>query len=122
MEVEGSFNNQLLIAMPGMADPNFNSTVTLICEHNSDGALGIVVNRPMNLNLAGLFEQLAVADADGAASRIPVMDGGPVAKGRGFVLHKPAAEFERSAAVSPDIQTTHTRDTHAANALGRASR
>ena len=122
MEIEGSFNNQLLIAMPGMADPNFNSTVTLICEHNSDGALGIVVNRPMNLNLAGLFEQLAVADADGAASRIPVMDGGPVAKERGFVLHNPDAEFESSVAVSPDIQLTLSRDILDAIAAGRGPR
>jgi putative transcriptional regulator len=122
MEIEGSFNNQLLIAMPGMADPNFSSTVTLICEHNSDGALGIVINRPMNLNLAGLFQQLAVADADGAASRIPVMDGGPVAKERGFVLHNPDAEFESSVAVSPGIQLTLSRDILDAIAAGRGPR
>ena len=50
--------SQLLIAMPGMADPNFSSTVTLICEHNDEGALGIVINRPLTMKLAGLFEQL----------------------------------------------------------------
>jgi putative transcriptional regulator len=119
MELEGSFNNQLLIAMPGMADPNFNSTVTLICEHNSDGALGIVINRPMNLNLAGLFAQLSVPDPDSAAARIPVLDGGPVAKERGFVLHNPHAEFESSVAVSPDIQLTLSRDILDAIAAGR---
>ena len=58
MEAASSLHNQLLIAMPGMPDPNFNSTVTLVCEHNDDGALGIVINRPTNLNLGGLFEQL----------------------------------------------------------------
>ena len=46
MDLQDSLSNQLLIAMPGMADPNFNSTVTLICEHNDEGALGIVINRP----------------------------------------------------------------------------
>ncbi|HEX9851513.1 MAG TPA: YqgE/AlgH family protein, partial [Woeseiaceae bacterium] len=60
MDFEGSLSNQLLIAMPGMSDPNFNSTVTLICEHNADGALGIVINRPLNLNLGGLLAQLDV--------------------------------------------------------------
>jgi len=118
MEIEGSFNNHLLIAMPGMADPNFSSTVTLICEHNSEGALGIVINRPMNLNLAGLFAQLSVHDPDGAAARIPVLDGGPVAKERGFVLHHPDVEFESSVAVSDDIQLTLSRDVLDAIAAG----
>ena len=55
METTGTLANQLLIAMPGMADPNFSSTVTLICEHNDQGALGIVINRPLTLTLGGLF-------------------------------------------------------------------
>lgn len=105
--------------MPGMLDPNFSSTVTLICEHNAEGALGIVVNRPMNLNLGGLFEQLAVEDADAEASRIPVFDGGPVARERGFVLHNPESRFESSVAVSPDIQLTLSRDILDAIAAGK---
>ena len=119
MEIQGSFNNQLLIAMPGMADPNFNSTVTLICEHNSEGALGIIINRPTNLNLAGLFAQLSVPDPDAATLQIPVLDGGPVARERGFVLHDPGPEFESSVAVSPEIQLTLSRDILDAMAAGR---
>jgi len=103
MELSGSLSNQLLIAMPGMADPNFNSTVTLICEHNAEGALGVVVNRPMTLNLGGLFEQLDLADADQSIADYPVLSGGPVARERGFVLHKPAATYDSSIVVSPDI-------------------
>ena len=122
MEIEGSFNNQLLIAMPGMSDPNFSSTVTLICEHNSDGALGIVINRPLNLNLGGLFAQLAVRDPDAAAAQIPVLDGGPVARDRGFVLHNPEVEFESSVAVSRDIQLTISRDILDAIAAGKGPR
>ena len=61
MDRQDSLSNQLLIAMPGMLDPNFNSTVTLVCEHNEEGALGIIINRPMNLKLGGLFEQLSLA-------------------------------------------------------------
>ena len=60
MSSDGTLTNQLLIAMPGMLDPNFSTTVTLICEHNDEGALGIVINRPTTLKLSGLFEQLSV--------------------------------------------------------------
>ena len=72
-----SLTNQLLIAMPGMADPNFSSTVTLICEHNDEGALGIVINRPLQLQLGGLFEQLDVIGADPSVAKNPVLLGGP---------------------------------------------
>ncbi len=119
MEAAASFSNQLLIAMPGMADPNFSSTVTLICEHNAEGALGIVINRPMSLNLGGLFAQLEVTDADAAVSRRPVLDGGPVARERGFVLHDSAIRFESSVAVSPGIQLTLSRDVLEAIAAGK---
>ncbi|MEJ2258286.1 MAG: YqgE/AlgH family protein, partial [Woeseiaceae bacterium] len=64
MHPDGSLTNQLLIAMPGMLDPNFSTTVTLVCEHNDEGALGIVINRPTTLQLRELFEQLSVDDAD----------------------------------------------------------
>lgn len=110
MDAASSLNNQLLIAMPGMPDPNFNSTVTLVCEHNEDGALGIVINRPTTLKLGGLFEQLDLDRSDAIIASAPVLSGGPVAPERGFVLHSPGNEFESSVAVSPDIQLTLSRD------------
>ncbi len=119
MEITASMSNQLLIAMPGMADPNFSSTVTLICEHNGEGALGIVINRPLALNLGGLFEQLDVEDADPVIAKDPVLMGGPVGPGRGFVLHKPGPSFESSLAVSADIQLTLSRDVIDAMATGQ---
>ena len=70
MHPDSSFTNQLLIAMPGMLDPNFSTTVTLICEHNDEGALGIVINRPTTLKMGGLFEQLSVEDADPEAAEL----------------------------------------------------
>jgi putative transcriptional regulator len=118
MELAGSLSNQLLIAMPGLADPNFNSTVTLICEHNAEGALGVIVNRPTTLNLGGLFEQLALADADQEIANCPVLSGGPVARERGFVLHNPGASYDSSVAVSPDIHLTLSRDVLDAMATG----
>ena len=110
MVSDDSLSNQLLIAMPGMQDPNFNSTVTLVCEHNAEGALGIVINRPLDLRLGGLFEQLSLHEADQAVASSPVLDGGPVGRERGFVLHEPVGNFESSVAVSPDIQLTLSRD------------
>ena len=110
MESAGSLVNQLLIAMPGMDDPNFSATVTLICEHNDDGALGIIINRPLNLKLSGLFDQLAVEDADPHAADNPVLAGGPVGTERGFVLHDKSHSYENTLAVSDDIQLTLSRD------------
>jgi putative transcriptional regulator len=104
METTGTLANQLLIAMPGMADPNFSSTVTLICEHNDEGALGIVINRPL---------------ADSAALDHPVLMGGPVGPERGFVLHDTSHQYENSLAVSSEICLTLSRDVIDAMASGR---
>ncbi|NNF40043.1 MAG: YqgE/AlgH family protein [Woeseiaceae bacterium] len=107
---DSSLTNQLLIAMPGMPDPNFSTTVTLICEHNADGALGIVINRPLTLKLSGLFEQLNVEDADPGFANESVLAGGPVANERGFVLHGPERQYDNTLAVSDAIQLTLSRD------------
>lgn len=118
MDFQNSLSNQFLIAMPGMADPNFNSTVTLICEHNAAGALGIVINRPTNMELGGLFAHLALEQVDQAAGAPPVLEGGPVGREHGFVLHRPCGEYESSIAVSPDLQLTLSRDVLQAIAAG----
>ena len=110
MNLDGSLTNQLLIAMPGMLDPNFSTTVTLICEHNDEGALGIVINRPLNLKMSGLFEQLDLTDPDPSEADRPVMMGGPVGTERGFVLHDSAGTYENTLAVSNDIRLTLSRD------------
>ncbi|MBT8079614.1 MAG: YqgE/AlgH family protein [Gammaproteobacteria bacterium] len=110
MESYDSLHNQLLIAMPGMLDPNFSTTVTLICEHSPEGALGIIINRPTEMSLGGLFEQLDLRNVNAAVATLPVMNGGPVAPERGFVLHDASSEFESTVAVSPDIQLTMSRD------------
>lgn len=104
--------------MPGMPDPNFSTTVTLICEHNDEGALGIVINRPTTLKLGGLFEQLSVRDPDPGAALSPVLSGGPVGTERGFVLHGPEQSYENTLAVSDDIRLTLSRDIIDAMATG----
>ena len=119
MQTHGSLTNQLLIAMPGMLDPNFSTTVTLICEHNDEGALGIVINRPTSLKLSGLFEQLSVDDPDPQAASNPVLSGGPVGTERGFVLHGPQHSYDNTLAVSDDIRLTLSRDVIDAMAEGK---
>ena len=119
MLVDDSLINQLLIAMPGMLDPNFSTTVTLICEHNDDGALGIVINRPTTLKLGGLFEQLSVENPDPEVASSPVLSGGPVGTERGFVLHGPEHSYENTLAVSDEIRLTLSRDVIDAMATGK---
>jgi len=116
---DSSLINQLLIAMPAMADPNFISTVTLVCEHNDEGALGIIINRPLTLKLSGLFEQLSVDDPDPGAAGEPVLSGGPVGTERGFVLHDREHSYENTLPVSDDIQLTLSRDVIDAMASGK---
>jgi putative transcriptional regulator len=84
--------NQFLIAMPGMADETFAGTVVYLCEHSEKGALGLVINKPIDINLKNLFEkvELDLRHADLAAQ--PVFFGGPVQTERGFVLHEPLGE------------------------------
>lgn len=113
-----SLCNQLLIAMPGMEDPNFSSTVTLICEHSDDGALGIVINRPLQLQLGDVFRQLSLTEADAKVAANPVLHGGPVGTDRGFVLHNPGTNYESSLAVSEDIFLTFSKDVLDAMATG----
>lgn len=82
-----NLSNQFLIAMPGMADGNFGGTVVYLCEHTDQGALGLIINRPIDINLKSLFEKVDLSlERDDLASR-PVYLGGPVQTERGFVLH-----------------------------------
>ncbi len=112
----------LLIAMPAMQDPNFVRTVTYICEHSDQGALGIVINRPLDMDLGTIFDQLSLETEDPELARQPVLQGGPVHQERGFVLHEPAEaagrEFDATVAVSDAIRVTTSQDILTAMARG----
>jgi putative transcriptional regulator len=82
-----NLTNHLLIAMPQLQDPNFEKTVTLICEHNEEGALGLVINRPLAISVAEVLEQMDL-EYHTANLNESVLMGGPVAHERGFILHK----------------------------------
>jgi putative transcriptional regulator len=103
-------NNQFLIAMPGMTDPNFSQTVTLICDHGPRGALGIVINKSLQMSLGEVFDQLGLDFLHSRASARPVLRGGPVQTERGFVLHRRGKTWESTLVVSDQLQLTTSRD------------
>lgn len=111
-------SNQFLIAMPSLADPNFSQTVTLICEHNEQGALGIIINRPMRMRLADVFDQLELSTDNKALSEQAILQGGPVQPDRGFVIHKAGTPWESTLAVSDYLHVTTSRDILTALANG----
>ena len=114
----GSLANQLLIAMPGMDDPNFSRTVTYVCEHDDDGALGIVINRPVDLRLGDVLGNMNLSCSHPKAAALPIYKGGPIHNERGFVLHRPIGAWASTLNVSPDIGVTTSRDILDAMALG----
>lgn len=95
-----SLTNHLLIAMPGLNDPNFHQSVSYICEHNEEGAMGIVVNRPLPISFADLCQQLDITVADSEIANYPIFEGGPVEMERGFILHTPIGDWESTLVVS----------------------
>lgn len=103
--------NQLLIAMPALADSNFSHTVSHLCQHNKDGALAIVINRPTGMNLGNIFEQMGIETCYKEIQQTPVFMGGPVQQERGFIIHsKMDAKWESSIPVSDSIDLTSSRD------------
>lgn len=101
---------QLLIAMPGMRDPRFDKAVIFMCAHNSDGAMGLVVNRALeSLTFPDMLEQLGIDPLD-TSDQINVHFGGPVESGRGFVLHSRDYLQEATMVVDDDVALTATVD------------
>jgi putative transcriptional regulator len=105
-----NLTHHFLIAMPAMADPYFSRTLTFICEHNEQGALGLVVNRPIDMTLAALFERLNLDAGPQPLQETPVYFGGPVQTDRGFVLHMPVGEWSSTLQVRSRIGLTTSRD------------
>jgi len=127
-----SLENQFLIAMPSMGDPFFNKTVTYICEHNDEGAMGLIINLPVNICLNDLLKQIDdEADSEAqvgivddnhldkqqkenssllASLEQPVLSGGPISQNRGFVLHSTQQGWKSSLALSKDIMITTSKD------------
>lgn len=105
-----NLTNHFLIAMPSIADPYFAGTLIYVCEHNEQGALGIIVNRPIDMTLAALFEKIELPLDAAGFERMPVYFGGPVQTDRGFVLHRPLGTWQSTLTASPEIGLTSSRD------------
>ncbi|WP_127474700.1 YqgE/AlgH family protein [Sulfurivermis fontis] len=118
MTETASLRNHFLIAMPQLADPNFSHTVTYICEHNAEGSLGIVINRPLEITLGDVLQHMQIAPDARVDTAAPVFSGGPVQPERGFVLHRPVGAWTSSLPVTADIALTTSRDIMAAIGQG----
>ncbi|MBB4632192.1 YqgE/AlgH family protein [Sphingosinicella soli] len=109
MDVAPYLSGQLLLSMPGMADPRFERVVIAMCVHDAESALGLAVNKIRDdIDVRGLLEQLDVDP--GVAPAVPVFDGGPVEPGRGFVLHSPEYEGQSTLSVGGRWALTATLD------------
>lgn len=116
--ISGYLQQQMLIAMPAMDDPNFSRSVTLLCQHNKEGAIGITINRQSTITLGELFMQLDISCDNREISSLMVLEGGPVNTDRGFVLHTPVEGYDSSIKINDDIMVTTSRDILAAIAAG----
>ena len=107
---DGYLTGQFLIAMPTMGDPRFERTVIYMCAHSADGAMGLVVNRVASeIDFPELLNQLEI-ETDGIKNPIPVLTGGPVETGRGFVLHSMDYSQDSTLKVTDEVGLTATVD------------
>ena len=105
-----NLTHHFLIAMPSMADPHFAHTLIYVCEHSEKGALGIVINKPIDMTLSTLFEQINIPLGDSELREARVHYGGPVQIDRGFVLHRPLGSWQSTLAISDDLGLTTSKD------------
>lgn len=110
--------NQLLIALPALADSNFARSVALICQHDADGAMGIVVNRASEYTLGEVLGQMGLEGGDETMRAQPVLAGGPVHPERGFVLHDGGMQWDSTMAITEHLFLTTSRDILEAMARG----
>jgi putative transcriptional regulator len=123
MDATRFLGNHFLIAVPGMSDPNFSRSVTLVCQHSAEGAMGLMLNRHSEYRLGDVLDQMQIQTRDAALAATPVLLGGPVQPERGFVLHDPGEEtWDSTFQVSPTLSLTTSRDILAAMARGAGPR
>ena len=112
--------HQFLIAMPHMADPNFAQTLTYIVEHTVNGAMGLMINRPLELNLADVLEQLRPEQLSSPlCQHVPIFGGGPVMIDRGFVLHPASMNFDATVELDDGLALSTSADVLFSIADGR---
>ncbi len=113
-----NLTNHFLIAMPSLRDPNFERSVTYICAHNEEGAMGIVINKPLEIDLGEIFQQMEIESPDEETNDRTVFQGGPVHIDRGFILHEADDSWDSSIVVSNSVSVTTSKDILEAIAAG----
>ena len=122
MDTFSNLAGQFLIAMPGMGDPQFTHGVTLVCQHNEEGAVGLLVNRPSRIRLGEVLEQMDLSCEQPDISGQLVLQGGPVQPERGFVLHSGTPSWDASYRIDMHWSVTTSRDILTAVAAGQGPR
>ncbi len=110
MDNESNLTDHFLIAMPQLADPNFFHSVTYICEHSDKGAMGIVINHPVDLSLNELFDHMEIKQRSGEVAPQAIFNGGPVENERGFVLHSYDKTWNSTLKITDKLAITTSRD------------
>ena len=109
-----NLTNHFLVAMPGMKDPYFQNSVIYVCEHNEEGAMGLIINAPVDITVGNMLKQVKVQPVHPrlfeASLERPVYNGGPISEDRGFILHKPKDYYESSIQMTDDLAVTTSRD------------
>ena len=108
-----NLTNQFLIAMPGMGDDTFSGAVVYLCEHTENGALGLVINKPIDITLKNLFQKVELSLESTALAELPVFFGGPVQTERGFVLHEARANqqgYSSTLSIPGGLEMTTSKD------------
>ena len=98
------------MAMPGLLDPNFSHTIIYVCEHNEEGAMGLIINHPLDIPISQIFDQFDL-ESTAQTGDNSLLSGGPVQADRGFVLHRPSdRQWESTLPISNDISLTASSD------------
>jgi putative transcriptional regulator len=113
-----NFTHHFLIAMPQLADPNFSGTLTYLCEHNEHGAIGLVINRPSSTTVSALLSNIEIPITHLSQGEQIILNGGPVQRNRGFVLHAPKGAWTSTLEVAEEIAMTTSKDILEAVARG----
>ena len=113
-----TLTGHFLIAMPNLADPPFSRGVALLCQHDEDGAVGLLVNQLSEYRLGDVLAQMKLECMDSELADAPVLIGGPVKQERGFVLHREPGQWESSYRINEAWSVTTSRDILVAMAAG----
>jgi len=107
-----NLTNHFIIAMPGLADPMFEKSVSFICQHNEQGAMGLTINRPTDIPFSELLSQLHIPLEDSSISSTPVYLGGPVETGHGFILHTKNSDktWDQTLSINEHIGLSSSKD------------